>query len=52
MVRQYQTMGDQLDKLRTYGFEGGIEALMGGAGLSRAGSRNGYSWLTKDIPHE
>lgn len=41
-IRQYQTMGDMLDELRTYGYRTDIERV---GGSCRAGGVNGHEWL-------
>jgi len=47
-IRQYQTMGDQLDMLMAYGYEGAMEFQTGNSKDNKHSTSNGYFWLTKD----
>ena len=47
-IRQYQTLGDQLDMLMSYGYEGGIDFQTNISKDNKYSTCNGYLWLTKE----
>ena len=47
-VRQYQTLGDQLDMLRVYGHDAAHDEVAGYVGKAPPAGRNGHMWLTKE----
>ncbi len=49
-IRQYQTMGDILDILKTLGFNGVVEEQLEIFKDHKHSTTNGYFWLTRDPP--
>ncbi len=47
-VRQYQTLGDQLEMLRVYGHDAAHDEITNYAAKASPMGRNGHMWLTKE----
>ncbi len=47
-VRQYQTLGDQLEMLQVYGHDASHDEMANYAGKGSPAGKNGHLWLTKE----